>query len=730
MPDPATGASPPRSRARAVALSAGAYLLLYVVAALATGQQVSLLGDLAQLVPPLALAVLSLEVAGRSRGQARVFWQLNALHAGIWMLGQLVWTWYAATEGEVPIVSPTDPIFFAAAIPIAAALYGRPDRDRPRWLFDIVSLDIVLIALFAVFLYGYFALAVVINDASDDVYNTHLTQLFNVRSGLLAAWAAWVWRTASDPAWRRVLGWYSAGLVLAFASGILSDFVIDGGYYSGGSVWDLMWMAPFVVLLMAPATALDEGVSEPTEPAPPLARLPAVSLIAVGLLVAIPITDEASRWLLTTSDATQSWRAHFALTMLIPFGLVVFAREFLSRRALIRAGRDLVRAREQLGQQEKLAAVGQLVQGVAHELNNPLQGVLGYTELMLASRSGSREELNAIRDAATRAAGIVRNLLTFAGTEAPARSWRHLSRLLEQAVAKRRPYMEMAGIDLKVDIAERLPLVYVDGVRMEQVLAHLIENAETAIETRMAGVNHAGPKTSRVRGEIVVRATREADPDRLVVEILDNGSGMREEDLARAFDPFFTTRPTGEGTGLGLSVCYGIVREHGGQIRLANRPDGGTIATVEMPVAADAFVPRAALTPEPGARPRALVVDDEDSNAALVRRVLAASGYEVESTTLSRRALVMLERSSYDVVIADVKMPELGGEELYDRVCAIRPGMARRFIFITGDIDGPATRAFLERTRCSYFMKPFNLEHLASAADLLVGRGRNEPAGD
>jgi CheY-like chemotaxis protein len=143
------------------------------------------------------------------------------------------------------------------------------------------------------------------------------------------------------------------------------------------------------------------------------------------------------------------------------------------------------------------------------------------------------------------------------------------------------------------------------------------------------------------------------------------------------------------------------------------------------PVAIPAFVPAAATidAPEPPPRQRkALVVDDEESNAALVRRVLAGAGYDVESTTLSRRALVMIERTAYDAVVADVKMPELSGQELYGRVCQIRPEMARRFIFITGDIDGEDTREFLEQSRCSYFLKPFNLERLTAAVDSLTGQ--------
>jgi two-component system NtrC family sensor kinase len=246
------------------------------------------------------------------------------------------------------------------------------------------------------------------------------------------------------------------------------------------------------------------------------------------------------------------------------------------------------------------------------------------------------------------------------------------------------------------------------------------------------------------------------DPDRITIEVSDNGSGMNDEDLTRVFDPFFTTREVGQGTGLGLSVCYGIVREHGGQIIASNGDLGGATFLIELPVMAESLIGAIAAMPTPQPadawpmappppfavvvppaddvdqtprRRTALVVDDEESNAALVRRVLAVAGYEVESTTLSRRALVMIERTAYDVVIADVKMPELSGQELYGRVCQIRPEMARRFIFITGDIDGQDTREFLDKSGCSYFMKPFNLERLTSAVDMLTGSRQPDTIG-
>jgi len=737
---------------RKVGLAGAGFLLLYAVVSLATGQNVVALGDLAQMMPPLAYAGFTMWLARRSRGQVRVFWNLNAVHAFMWAIGQAVWTYYDVFRGGVPVISPTDPLFFVSSIPLAAALYGRPERDRPRWLFDIVLLDLVLIALFSVFIYIYFVVTIALTDGREDLYNSNLTQLLNARNLLLALWATWVWRTAASPAWRRMLGIYAAGLSLTFAGGIVYDAVEQAGSYVPGALWDLSFMAPYVLMLVAAAVAYDEKLFEPEEEAPALARLPVVSLIAIALLVAIPAIDEIARRLLTVSPATETLRTRVALAMMIPFGIVVVVREFLSRRALIKAGSDLASTRQQLVQREKLAAVGQLVSGVAHELNNPLQGVLGYAELMLASKPAAleTEELRAIRDNANRAADIVRNLLTFAGRTSSARGWQQMNRIVRDAIAVREAHLHAAGIDLTLHDADRLPLVYVDHNRLADVIVNLIQNAEAAIVARRDGKSLSSTVPARAPGAITITTRWQGEPDRILVEVADNGSGLKEEDLTRVFDPFFTTREVGQGTGLGLSVCYGIVREHGGQIIARNGDVGGAVFTIELPVMAESLIAASAGTvtsaPDVEARPlvaaptyaviappeddvdqtprkrKALVVDDEESNAALVRRVLAGAGYDVESTTLSRRALVMIERTAYDAVIADVKMPELSGQELYGRVCQIRPEMARRFIFITGDIDGEDTREFLDQSRCSYFMKPFNLERLTAAVDTLTGQ--------
>ena len=738
---------------RTVGMAGAGFLILYAALSVVTGQRSVALGDLAQLVPPLAFAAFTFALARRCRGQVRMFWNLNAVHGLMWALGQVVWTYYDLTQGGVPAISPTDPLFFVSSVPLAAALYGRPERDRPRWLFDIVLLDLVLIAMFSAFVYVYFVVSITITNGNEELYNDNLTQLLNVRNLALALWGIWVWWTAPAPVWRRMLGVYALGLSLTFVSGVIYDFAETGGRYATGALWDLVWMLPFVFMGLAAAVAYDERLFEPAEEAPVLSRLPMVSLFAIALLVAIPAIDEIARRLMHVSDVIDLVRTRLALGMMIPFGAGVVIREFLSRRALLRASQELVSAREQLVQKDKLAAVGQLVSGLAHELNNPLQGVLGNAELMLASRPNpiEAEELAAIRDNANRAASIVRNLMIFAGRNTSARGWQQINQIVRDAVAIRGPQLHASGIDLRLETLDRLPLVHVDRVRLEDVLVNLIRNAEAAIASRREGAGRGSPVPRRARGEIVIATRWQGDPDRILVEVADNGSGLRDEDRRRVFDPFFTTREVGQGTGLGLSVCYGIVREHGGQITARNADAGGAVFTVELPVVAESISsstpttavdlpvpisdPRPALSAqqyamvappvagmEPSSRQRkALVVDDEESNAALVRRALASADYAVDSTTQSRRALAMIERTAYDAVICDVKMPELSGQELYGRVCRVRPEMARRFIFITGDIDGEDTREFLDHTRCSYFMKPFNLERLTAAVNMLTG---------
>ena len=254
-----------------------------------------------------------------------------------------------------------------------------------------------------------------------------------------------------------------------------------------------------------------------------------------------------------------------------PLGLVLVARD-VTPRARLEAERAELRSR--LTQSEKLAALGQLVAGIAHELNNPLQGVLGHLELLRTTGAFPkvlRREVQLIYREADRAAKIIRNLLVFAGSRKMSRRRLSVNAVLSRALALRGPSCRATGIEVIRAYDDKLPRVQGDPVLLQQALLNIIINAEQA-------VSEAGG------GRIEVRTRFEPTRDMIVATVRDTGAGIAPEVLPRIFEPFYTTKEVGKGTGLGLAIAYGIIQEHGGEIRAANPPDGGALFTVELPV--------------------------------------------------------------------------------------------------------------------------------------------------
>jgi two-component system NtrC family sensor kinase len=372
---------------------------------------------------------------------------------------------------------------------------------------------------------------------------------------------------------------------------------------------------------------------------------------------------------------------------------------------VIRDVTDQKLLQEQLIQSAKMSAIGQLVSGVAHELNNPLAGIAAFAQLLLGAPRIAREDRTAaemIYGESRRAARIVQSLLIFARQRKPERVPTSINQVFDDTLELRAYDLRVRGIAVVRDYDPGLPDILADAHQLQQVFLNLVTNAEQAMDEKEA----AEP-------QLTVRTRRAGDLIR--IEIEDRGPGIAQNLVDRIFTPFFTTKPTGSGTGLGLSISLGIVREHGGRIWAENAAAGGARFTVELPIVIAAPGARTAapsVAPLPADRLRILVVDDEPSVRMALERYFTGRGHETETTASGREALARLQESTFDIVIVDLRMPDLSGEDLYAALRARDAIHAARVIFTTGQLVDDKVRAFLASTARPLVPKPFEFSSL------------------
>ncbi len=366
------------------------------------------------------------------------------------------------------------------------------------------------------------------------------------------------------------------------------------------------------------------------------------------------------------------------------------------------------RLQDQLIQSEKMSAIGQLIAGIAHDLNNPLASVVGFADFLSELPDvppNLREPLSVIHEEADRASNIVKNLLSFARKQDRQRRPTALQPLLDATFVLLRNQLMATRVEARMEVEPDLPMPSIDGNQMQQVFVNLIHNAAQAIAS-----------TARP-GTILVRARRWMDG--VAVDVIDDGPGMSESLASQAFDPFFTTKPEGQGTGLGLSISQGIVKEHGGRISLFTEEGRGSTFTVQLPCGVgEETVEPDALPGHPAARLRILVVDDEPHILHYMRATLEAWGHSVELAGDGDDALTRAASEPFDLVITDLRMPRLGGREFYEELKRLNPASAARLVFSTGDTVRGDTLAFLESLSRPYLHKPFSFAELRA---LLAG---------
>jgi two-component system NtrC family sensor kinase len=368
------------------------------------------------------------------------------------------------------------------------------------------------------------------------------------------------------------------------------------------------------------------------------------------------------------------------------------------------------RLEHQLRQAEKLSALGQMISGVAHELNNPLAVIKGYVELILTRHEvpePTRADLKKVAHESDRAAKLVSNFLSFARQQPIHRETVDPNELVHRTAELHRLDLQKIGVQLRLDLSPDLPPTQADPDQIQQVLVILVNNA---LDVLAAG---AGP------GIIQIRTQRKED--NVVVIVEDNGPGVPAEVLPYIFEPFYTTKEVGKGTGLGLSIAHSVLADHGGRIFHQPAKTGGAIFAFELPIVravreGDTDVSPAAPALGPGNPPsqdtEILILDDERAIAELLGEMLNMLGYSTALCHSGQEALELLERRDFDLIISDYRMPGMNGQEFYRLAIEKKSELAKRVIFLTGDVVNEDTQSFLRSMTNPHLSKPFQLARI------------------
>ena len=378
--------------------------------------------------------------------------------------------------------------------------------------------------------------------------------------------------------------------------------------------------------------------------------------------------------------------------------------------ATVHVARDITEEkllREQLLHSEKLSSVGKLVAGIAHELNNPLMGIMGFSQILMDTAedkpiSEIKRKLEKIYNESLRTAKIVQNLLTFSRSKKAERKYLSLNELLQQTCDLRGYSFKANNIKVELKLTPGLPKTMLDPHQMQQVFINILNNAEDAITAKKGGGNIA--ISSYIKN------------DRLCASFTDDGPGVDKGVIRNVFDPFFTTKEVGKGTGLGLSITHGIVTEHKGSIHIKSPEGGGAVVTVELPIVGDTeWVEVEKLlddVEEQLTGTEILVVDDEESIREALSDILESDGFTVTTACDGHEAMEELAKRRFSLLITDIRMPGISGADFYSTVIDKYPYMKKKVVVITGDIFNKTTKDFLKRSGCPYFLKPFEPKEL------------------
>ena len=559
-------------------LAAGCFVFAQVCASILIppGFALTIFSDVAQCVLLLSGTAALLPNIAHNHGRARLFWVLMTLGIAFWLSYQLMWSYIEVVlREEVPQPFVGDIVIFLHFVPMMAALALQPQTQQDDHEARLGRLDFVLLLTWWVYLYLFAVIPWQYAHRDELAYGRSLNALYLTEKLVFLAGVAIVWMR-SRGGWKTIYAhWFGASLVYALSSYIANWAILRNVYYTG-SLYDLPVAASMGWISVVGVLGQDLRLNEETLEAPGrhgvwIARLSMVVILSLPLFAAWSLFD------MTAPERVHNFRLILTLVTMMIMGGIVFLRQHLLDHELIRllhtseqSFEDLKRLQTQLIQSEKLASLGQLLGGAAHELNNPLTAMLGYSELL--AESGLTEEQRSlatkIAQQVRRTRVLIASLLNFArqvpGEKIPV----DLNTVVQTAIKLHQPQLSSHHVELHVNLAPDLPQISGDPNQLLQVFLHIATNALHALE--------------EVGGGILSIRTRRNE-NAIVVEFSDNGPGARDPE--KAFDPFYSTRTTGQGPGQGLSACFGIIQEHRGAILCTNRAEGGTTVSIELPVA-------------------------------------------------------------------------------------------------------------------------------------------------
>ncbi len=533
----------------------------------------------------------------------KAFWMLMALGCSLWLAGQTIWTYVMVHEHQrAPFLFGGDIVFFLHTVPLIAALTVQPhkkDVDR-KTVYSYVDFGLILCWWLYLYVFVVVPWQYVVVDRMNYVRGFGAISL--LENLMFVGGAIYLFKEAKGY-WRRIYGHLAAARGFYILRLLVIQLEVARGGYSRGNLYDVPLLISFLWLGTAGIVAYQHRSEETEVPAVPATEASPnnistdeavwASRMARMALLSLPLIGF---WCLEFSHAPMTvhqFRILLTLGAVLPLGFLAFLHHELvdqERLRLLRASQDsidnLKRLQTQFVQSEKLASIGQLVGGAAHEINNPLTAILGYSELLAddpSIDSKTRNLAEKIREQARRTKTLVSNLLSFA-RQVPSeqRSPLDINTIVNTSAQFRRFDLRGKNIRIEVQTGTGIPEVRGDMNQLLQVFTNIINNAVYAMQESGGGT-------------LTVRTLFEKD--NVVILFSDTGPGMRDPQLV--FDPFYTTKPVGKGTGLGLSICYGLIRDQGGQISCYNRPEGGATFRIELPAvpAAFPFSPRSVVLP-------------------------------------------------------------------------------------------------------------------------------------